>query len=96
MGHGNGLGDTQSQTGSAASLGPGFGSPVKTVEYLHLLIFGKAHPRVRDAHLGPFAVTAKGERDPAARRGVLMALSIRFTQQPLEVLPVSLDGSRLD
>ncbi len=91
MGHGNGLGDTQSQAGSAASLGPGFGSPVKTVEDLLLLFNGKAYPRVRDAHMGPRAVAAQGERHPAARRGVLNGVVDQVHQEPLEVLPISLD-----
>jgi hypothetical protein len=77
MGRGNGLGDTQSQTGSSPSLRPGFGSPVKTVKYLLLLSSVKPIP-VSEVPMGPVAVTAKDSvtcRPPGCANGV----TIRFT-----------------
>ena len=95
MGLGDGLGDAEPQTSTTPSLSARFGGPIKTVEYVLLLILGEANPGVGNPQPGPVAVATQRKGDAATGGRVLDGVVQQVEQEPFQVLPVPVDGDRL-
>jgi hypothetical protein len=96
MSLGNGLGNTEPQTGPSLALCAGRVGAVKPLEDAFVFGFGEARPRVRHLEQYPGATVLEGEGDAATGWRKLDAIVHQIQQQAPQAGIISLDGCRCE